>query len=73
MKQVAITTVESNRIESGIELLRYDHSEPQAGKDMCDRILCPLKASIRRYCNVLNDKIIIIVNLQYRKGFLYWC
>ena len=35
----------------GIELVRYDHSEPQAGKDMCDRILCPLKASIRRYCN----------------------
>ena len=57
----------------GIELVRYDHSEPQAGKDMCDRILCPLKASIRRYCNVLNDKITIIVNLQYRKGFLYWC
>ena len=22
---------------------------------------------------VLNDKITIIVNLQYRKGFLYWC
>ena len=21
----------------------------------------------------LNDKITIIVNLQYRKGFLYWC
>ena len=24
-------------------------------------------------CTVLNDKITIIVNLQYRKGFLYWC
>ena len=22
---------------------------------------------------LLNDKITIIVNLQYRKGFLYWC
>ena len=22
---------------------------------------------------VLNDKITIIVNLQYRKGFLHWC
>ena len=22
---------------------------------------------------LLNDKIAIIVNLQYRKGFLYWC
>ena len=35
----------------GIELGRYDHFEPQAGKDMRERILCPLKASIRRYCN----------------------
>ena len=35
----------------GIELVRFDHSEPQAGKDMGDRILFPLKASIRRYCN----------------------
>ena len=34
----------------GIELGRYDHYEPQAGKDMCERILC-LKASVRRYCN----------------------
>ena len=25
------------------------------------------------YLQVLNDKITIIVNLQYRKGFLYWC
>ena len=39
----------------GIELVRYDHSEPQAGKDMCDRILCPLKASIRKYCNEGHD------------------
>ena len=41
----------------GIELVRYDHSEPQAGKDMCDRILCPLKASIRRYCNEGHDVV----------------
>ena len=25
------------------------------------------------YLKMLNDKITIIVNLQYRKGFLYWC
>ena len=25
------------------------------------------------YLQVLNYKITIIVNLQYRKGFLYWC
>lgn len=39
----------------GIQVMRYDHSEPQSGKDICDRILCPLKASIRRYCNEGND------------------
>ena len=31
---------------TGIRILRYDYSEPQHGKDVCDRILCPMKASI---------------------------
>ena len=35
----------------GVHILRYDYSEPQHGKNVCDRILCPLKASIRRYSN----------------------
>ena len=35
----------------GVSLQRYDFSEPQSGKDVCDRILCPLKGAIRRYCN----------------------
>jgi hypothetical protein len=39
----------------GIQILRYDHSEPQFGKDVCDRILCPMKAAIRRYCNEGHD------------------
>ena len=39
----------------GIEIVRYDHSEPQHGKDLCDRILCPMKAAIRRYCNEGHD------------------
>ena len=39
----------------GIHVVRYNHSEPQSGKDVCDRILCPLKASIRRYCNEGHD------------------
>ena len=34
-----------------INIVRYDHSEPQAGKDVRDRLLCPMKASIRGYCN----------------------
>ena len=35
----------------GIEIVRYNHSESQHGKDLCDRILCPMKATIRRHCN----------------------
>ena len=42
----------------GIKLVRYDHSEPQAGKDTYDRFLFPLKASIRRYCNAGHDVVL---------------
>ena len=41
----------------GIEIVRYDHSEPQSGKDMCDKILCLMKAAIRRYCNEGHDVV----------------
>lgn len=41
----------------GIQVQRYDHSEPQCGKDACDRILCPLKASMKRYCNEGHDVV----------------
>ena len=30
--------------------IKYDYSEPQCGKDIFDRILCPMKSSIRKYC-----------------------
>ena len=39
----------------GIEVARYDLSEPQYGKDICNRILCPMKSSIGRYCNRGHD------------------
>ena len=39
----------------GVKVERYDFSEPQQGKDMCDRILCPMKATIKRYCNEGHD------------------
>jgi hypothetical protein len=35
----------------------YDFSEPQYGKDVCDRILCPMKESIRLFCNEGHDVI----------------
>ena len=39
----------------GIDVVRYDFSEPQHGKDVCDRILCPMKAAVKRYCNEGRD------------------
>ena len=39
----------------GVSIQQYDFSEPQQGKDICDRIICPLKTSIRTYCNEGND------------------
>ena len=39
----------------GISVDSYHFSEPQQGKDICDRIISPLKSSIRRYCNEGHD------------------
>ena len=40
---------------AGLNVVQYDFSEPQYGKDVCDRILCPMKSAIRRYCSEGND------------------
>ena len=39
----------------GLTVTQYDFSEPQYGKDVCYRILCPMKSVIRRYCCEEND------------------
>ena len=39
----------------GIAVCRYDLSEPQYGKYVCDRILCPMKTCIRRFCHEVDD------------------
>ena len=39
----------------GVTIHSYHYSEPQSGKDICDRILCPMKTSIRNYCNEGHD------------------
>lgn len=39
----------------GVSIVRYDFSEPQQGKDICDRIICPLKSSLRKYCDEGNN------------------
>mgnify|MGYP000294306534 CR=1 FL=1 len=36
-------------------LSRYDFSEPQFGKDVCDHIISPLKCAVRRYCSEGHD------------------
>ena len=40
-----------------ITVARYDFSEPQQGKVVCDRVLCPMKAAIRKYCAEGHDII----------------
>jgi uncharacterized protein YkvS len=39
----------------GVNVVSYDYSEPQHGKDICDRTLCPMKLAIRRYCDEGHD------------------
>ena len=48
----ALRDVESRQ---GIDVVRYDSSEPQHGKDICDRTSCPMKAAVKRYCNADHD------------------
>ena len=42
---------------TGIKPLRYDYSDPQAGKDICDRKTAPMKAHIRRWVNEKHNVI----------------
>ena len=42
-------------LRTGIHIPRYDFSETQAGKDICDRTIAPMKAHIRRYVNEKHD------------------
>ena len=42
---------------TGITPLRYDFSDPQSGKDICDRKTAPMKAHIRRWVNEKHDVI----------------
>lgn len=40
---------------SGVQILGYDFSEPQSGKDICDRIIYPMKSNIKTHCNEGHD------------------
>lgn len=36
-------------------MISYDFSEAQSGKNVCDRIISPMKGALRRYCNEGHD------------------
>ena len=50
-----IASLKGNGNRVGMKIVSYNYSEPQNGKDICDRILCPMKLTIRRYCNEGHD------------------
>ncbi|KAK3725268.1 hypothetical protein QZH41_001283 [Actinostola sp. cb2023] len=41
--------------KTGIKPLRYDFSDPQAGKDICDRKTAPMKAHMKRWVSEKHD------------------
>ena len=47
----------TNDIASRLDMtvVSYDYSEPQYSKDICDRIICPMKAALKKFCNEGND------------------
>ena len=40
---------------TGVIVEKYNFSEPQHGKDICDRIICPMKQALRRYSDAGNN------------------
>ncbi|KAK3709231.1 hypothetical protein QZH41_015435, partial [Actinostola sp. cb2023] len=52
-----MTTTELTKIgaRTEIKILRYAFSDPQAGKDICDRKTAPMKAHIKRWANEGHD------------------
>jgi len=44
-----LSTINSISRRSGIEVIRYDFSDPRLGKDVCDRKIAPYKQCLRHY------------------------
>ena len=42
---------------TGISIQRYDFSDPQSGKDICNRKISPMKGHIRRFVSEKNDVV----------------
>ncbi|KAL9978800.1 hypothetical protein ACROYT_G016364 [Oculina patagonica] len=50
-----LTTINSSSKRTGVEVIRYDFSDPQAEKDLCDRKIAPCKQRLRNYVAENND------------------
>ena len=50
-----ILSLPSLEDRAGMKIARYDFSDPQAGKDVCDRRIAPIKSHMRRYINEGHD------------------
>ena len=46
-----IAAISNIALRLNTTIVSYDYSEPQYGKDICDRIICPIKGALKKYCN----------------------
>ena len=52
-----LTSLKEVGQRTGVRPIRYDFSDPQAGKDICDRKAASMKAHIRRWVNEKHDVV----------------
>ena len=52
-----ITSLKSIGERAGIHVRRYEFSNPQSGKDICDRKIAPMKGHIQRRVDERRDVI----------------
>lgn len=52
-----ILSLKSIGERTGISVRRYDFSDPQSGKDVCDRKIAPMKGHIQRWVNEKHDVV----------------
>ena len=57
---------------AGLSVRRYDFSDPQSGKDVCDRKIAPIKGHIQRWVNEKHD-VVTAVGIEGGIGILWWC
>ena len=50
-----IASLKDVGLRLAVQVKGYDYSEPAYGKDVCNRILCPMKSLICCYCDEGHD------------------